>query len=319
MSDSFSWGDSRRFNSHTARLRAELGGRAQKLSVDAGFSCPNRDGSRGVGGCTFCDNSAFNPSYCQAEKSIPQQLLEGKLFHQRRYKRSVTYLAYFQAYSNTYAPLDVLRHRYEEALSLEGIKGLVIGTRPDCVDDEVLDYLKSLSLKHYVSLELGLESCFNSTLKRINRGHSMEESLSAIERAADAGLRPAVHLMLGLPGESEEAMLSEAGILSALPIKALKIHQLQIMKDTVMEKEYLQHPDEFRIFSLEEYIHFVIRFLELLNPSIAIDRLAAEAPPRFLHEVKWGKLRYDQVLQRIENEMERLNTWQGRLFDPSLL
>ena len=287
--------------------------RVQKLSVDAGFTCPNRDGKRGAGGCTFCNNDAFNPSYCQPEKSIRQQLAEGIAFHRSRYRRTSVYLAYFQAYSNTYGPLDVLQQRYNEALSVEGVKGLVIGTRPDCVENKVLELLAEFARRTPVFLELGLESCHDRTLLRIKRGHSFAEAEDAIRRAQGYALEPAVHLVLGLPGESKEDMLASAEILSGLPVRSLKLHQLQIIKGTAMENEWKLVPQDFNIFELEDYVDLVIRFLERLRPDIAIERLAAEAPPRYLAERRWGGLRYDQVLKRIEDEMEKRETWQGRV------
>lgn len=309
----FPWGDNRRFNAYSNRLKEAFGQRVQKLSVDAGFTCPNRDGFRGKGGCTYCNNNAFNPSYCKAEKSIRTQLEEGIAFHKKRYNRASSYFAYFQAYSNTYAPLDILEERYSEALGVEGVQGLVIGTRPDCVPDEVLDLLSSIKKEAYVSLELGLESCYDRTLLRINRGHDWHESVDAIKRAASKDLPPAVHLILGLPGESLDEMVNESAILSELPIRSLKLHQLQIIRGTAMEKEFRQNPGDFRIFELEDYIDLVISFLERLDPRIALERLAGEAPPQYLHERKWGGIRYDQVLSRIEKEMEHRNSWQGRL------
>lgn len=311
----YPWKDKRRFNAHSCRMREEMGSRIQKLSVDAGFSCPNRDGEKGRGGCTYCDNNAFNPSYCTPVKSITDQLLEGIRFHKQRYRKAAAYFAYFQAYSNTYAPLDVLEQRYMEALKVDGVKGIVIGTRPDCVPDDVLGLLRELASQTQIHLELGLESCYDRSLERINRGHSWEESLDAIKRAASAGFPPAIHLIMGLPGESVEDMIAEAGIISGLPIRSLKLHQLQIIKGTKMEKEFISSPEDFKIFELEEYIDLVIRFLEQLRPDIAIERLAAEAPPRYLYERKWGGLRYDQVLQKIEGEMEERDTWQGKFFN----
>jgi len=311
----YPWGDERRFNAHSRRLKERFGRRVQKLSVDAGFTCPNRDGSRGRGGCTFCDNDAFNPSYCMPSKPIAQQLAEGIAFHLNRYRRTASYLAYFQAYSNTYAPQATLKARYDEALGVEGVAGLVIGTRPDCVDEEVLSLLADYATRTYVSLELGLESCYDHTLQRINRGHGMADSIRALQLAASFGFAPAVHLILGLPGESEEEMLREADILSALPVGSLKLHQLQIIRGTPMEAEYMKDPGAFRTFDLEGYVALIIRFLERLSPSVSIERLAAEAPPRHLHQRLWGGIRYDQVLRVIEAEMEKLDTWQGRCFN----
>jgi hypothetical protein len=317
LSDSpsiFPWGDARRWNAYTARQRAREGGRWQKLSVDAGFTCPNRDGKVGRGGCTFCSNEAFNPGYCQPEKSITQQLQEGITFHRNRYRRADAYIAYFQAYSNTYAPLSVLKTRYEEALQVDGVRGLAIATRPDCIDEEILDYLKHLAKQHPISLELGIESLYNKTLQRIRRGHDAQCTEQAIRVAAAAGLPPTVHLILGLPGESREEILAEAGMISALPIGALKLHQLQIFRNTAMEKEFLEKPQDFRLLDLNEYATLLIDFLEQLRPDIPIVRLAAEAPPRFLRTQNLGGLRYDQIMQVIEKEMEDRNTWQGRLY-----
>ena len=194
------WGHARRFNAYSEYFRQQFGGRVQKLSIDAGFTCPNRDGTKGRGGCSFCNNNAFNPSYCQPVKSITQQITEGIGFHQKRYPRTIGYLAYFQAYSNTYESLEVLRSRYSEALGRPEVKGLVIGTRPDTVTGEILDYIASLGRDHYVIIEYGLESCYNSTLERVNRGHSFEDSLRAIEMTSSRGIRQGAHFIIGLPG-----------------------------------------------------------------------------------------------------------------------
>ena len=235
-------------------------------------------------------------------------------FHRNRYRRADTYIAYFQAYSNTYAPLAVLKARYEEALQVEGVRGLAIATRPDCINEEILDYLKHLAEKYPISLELGIESMYDKTLERIRRGHDAECSEKAIRDAAAAGLPPTVHLILGLPGETREEILAQAGMLSALPIGALKLHQLQIFRNTAMEKEYLEKPADFRLLDLNEYTSLLIEFLEQLRPDIPIVRLAAEAPPRFLRSQNLGGLRYDQIMLVIEKEMEARNTWQGRLY-----
>lgn len=235
-------------------------------------------------------------------------------FHRKRYRRADAYIAYFQAYSNTHAPLAVLKARYEEALQVAGVRGLAIATRPDCIDEEILEYLKHLAEQYPISLELGVESFYDKTLLRIQRGHDAECSLKAIQDAATAGLSPTVHLILGLPGESREEILAEAGMLSALPIGALKLHQLQIFRNTKMEKEFLEKPQDFSLFDLEEYVSLLIDFLERLRPDIPIVRLAAEAPPRFLRTQNLGGLRYDQIMQVIEKEMAARNTWQGRLY-----
>jgi len=311
-----SWGDNRRFNSYSGYFRKIFGARIQKVSIDAGFSCPNRDGSKGYGGCIYCNNDVFNPSYCMPEKSITRQLREGIIFHEKRYRRTNSYLAYFQAYSNTYASLSTLRRLYQEALCFPGIKGLIIGTRPDCVDEEILDYLRELSAKYYLSVEYGIESCYNKTLLRINRGHTFEDAEEALKMTADRGIHAGAHFIFGLPGETRDEMLKEADIISRLPLKTVKFHQLQIIKGTPIEKEYRQNPDEFQLFTWDEYRDFIIAFLERLNPAIIVERFTGEAPLRFLTGEGWGKKRTDTTVALIEKRLEELDTWQGRLFRP---
>ena len=263
-------------------FRQQFGCRVQKLSVDAGFSCPNRDGTLGTTGCTFCAGEAFSPSYCRTAGSITRQIDEGIRFHQWRYRKAAKYLAYFQAYSNTYAPLELLKERYSEALSHPQISGIVIGTRPDCIDDAKLDYLASLAKKCYVAVEYGIESCYDETLRRIHRGHDFACSERAIRATAERGLHVGGHLILGLPGESRQQMLAEADILSALPIDSLKLHQLQILRGTELERQWQQDPASLSPpFSLDEYIDLVCDFLRRLRPTIAIERLAGEVPPRY--------------------------------------
>ncbi|MEG1572970.1 MAG: TIGR01212 family radical SAM protein, partial [Bacteroidales bacterium] len=290
------WNHTRRFNAYSNYFKKEFGTRVQKLSIDAGFTCPNRDGKVGRGGCSFCNNEAFNPSYCQTHQSITWQIEEGKRFHAWRYKRAVSYLAYFQAYSNTYAPLAELKKKYEEALACEDVIGLVIGSRPDCVEEEVLAYLADLSQKYYIHLELGVESCYDKTLLRVNRGHDFASTQSAFALAKRYGVQTGAHLILGLPGETKEEMLLQAPILSSLGIKTLKFHQLQILKGSMMEQEYLASPEKFSFFELDEYIDFIIDFLEILDPSIIIERFAGEVPPRFQIGPCFAHIRNEQIL-----------------------
>lgn len=310
----FPWGHPRRFNSYISYFQKTLGTRMQKLSIDAGFNCPNRDGTLGTGGCTFCLNDAFNPSYCTPEKSVTQQIEEGIEFHRTRYRRAGGYIAYFQAFSNTYAPLELLKTTYGEALTHPLIGGISIGTRPDCLGEEVLEYLVEINQIKPVTIEFGVESCYNRTLLRINRGHTYEQAVQAIIRTSGAGLHTAAHFILGLPGESMEDMLAEAPIISALPIDSVKFHQLQILKGTPMEKENAQFPWDFIKFSLEGYIEFIIDFLEQFNPSIMIERLSGEVPPRYLAAHGWGLIRNDEVLRMIEKRMEERDTWQGKYY-----
>ncbi len=310
----YPWGHERRFNAYSNYFRGIYGARVQKVSIDAGFSCPNRDGTIASGGCTYCNNDAFNPSYCTTDKTVSQQIAEGIEFHKWRYNEAVSYLAYFQAYSNTYAPLTTLKKLYGEALSYPGVIGLIIGTRPDCIDDEKLAYLKELSREVYIAVEYGIESCYNKTLARINRGHSFEDAVSVVKKTAELGINTGAHFIFGLPGETREEMLNQAEIISSLPIKTVKFHQLQIIKGTRMEKEYQDNPDDFELFKWEEYLDFFISFLERLNSAIVVERFTGEAPPRFLTGVGWGKKRSDQIVSLIEKRLEELDTWQGRLY-----
>ncbi|MEI6577425.1 MAG: TIGR01212 family radical SAM protein [Bacteroidota bacterium] len=308
------WGHSRRFNAYAEFFKREFGSRVQKLTLDAGFSCPNRDGSLGVGGCTYCNNDAFNPSYCTPSKSITQQLEEGVAFHLKRYRRATNFLAYFQAYSNTYESLAILKGRYEEALAFPGVIGLVIGTRPDCVPDEVLDYLASLNRRTFLLVEYGVESIKEETLLSINRGHTYSKSVESIKKTAALGIRTAAHFILGLPGESRDEMIGMATEISGLPLHSIKLHQLQIVHGTKMALEYAQTPEKFEFFSLDNYIELIVDFLERLNPSFVVERFAGEVPPRFLVGPGWGKIRNDQILVRVEKRLEERQTYQGRLF-----
>lgn len=312
----FPWGDSRRFHSYASWFGRIFGGRLQKISVDAGFTCPNRDGRKGRGGCTFCNNDAFHPSYCQPQKPIRQQIAEGMEFHRRRYRRARGYLVYFQSYSNTYKPVDQLRDIYSEALSVEGVKGLVIGTRPDVVDEDVLALLKELQRTHFIMVEYGVESIFDQTLERVNRGHTFAEAVSAIEATAAAGLPCGAHFMLGLPGENHQMLRQYPDAIAKLSLTTVKFHQLQLFRNTPMAQEYAVNPGQFHLFRLEEYIDLMVFIVERLPPSMVIERIAGEVPPRFLVSPLWSQLRYDEVLRRFEDELEARNTWQGKYYNP---
>lgn len=301
-----------RYNSFTGYFREKYGCRLQKLVIDAGFTCPNRDGTLSRGGCSYCDNSAFHPGYSTPDKSIARQVAEGIEFHRGRYPRTVKYLAYFQPYSNTYAPLERLKSLYEEALAQDGVVGLSIGTRPDCLDDEKLDYLASLQEKgSVIMLEIGIESCYNSTLEHINRMHTFEQAVKAVEMAHARGLFVGSHFIFGLPGESVQMMLDSAAIINRLPVDSVKFHQLQIIRGTRMEKEFEEHPERFITWTLEEYIDFFIDFLELLNPDIRIERFAGEVPPRFVKSTPWGLVRNTELLRMLDERLEQRNTRQG--------
>lgn len=304
--------DGKRYNSFVGYFKRKYGERLQKIVLDAGFTCPNRDGSVGRGGCTYCDNAAFHPSYSTPGKSIRQQLDEGIEFHKVRYRTTEHYLAYFQAYSNTYAPLERLRQLYEEALSHPQVVGIVIGTRPDCVDEAKLDYLAELAQKHVVIVEYGIESCYDVTLRRINRGHDFETARRAVEMTAERGIDVGVHFILGLPGETRQMMLDACRMINELPVRSVKFHQLQIVKGTRMEREYAERPEDFERFSLDEYLDFFVDMLERLRPTLSIERFVGEVPPRFVNETPWGLIRNVELLRLLDLRLEERATWQGR-------
>ena len=209
-----------RYNDLSAYLSAHFPYKVQKISLNAGFTCPNRDGTVGYGGCTYCNNQTFNPAYCKTEKTVTEQLEEGKQFFARKYPE-MKFLAYFQAYTNTYAELEELKRKYEEALQVKDVVGIVIGTRPDCMPDTLLDYLEELNQRTFLIVEYGVESTDNDTLKRINRGHTFEVTEEAIRKTAARGIRVGAHIILGLPGETNDQLIKQAGVLSALPLTTL--------------------------------------------------------------------------------------------------
>ena len=304
-----------RYNSYIGYFRKTYGERLQKVVVDAGFTCPNRDGLVGTGGCTYCDNAAFHPGYSTAGIPIHEQIDEGIKFHRVRYRKAEKFLAYFQPYSNTYAPLERLREVYEEALSHPLVAGIVIGTRPDCVDEDKLDYLASLAREHVVVIEYGIESAYDRTLQRINRGHSFEDAVRAVEMTAARGLTQGAHFIFGLPGESVEEMLGYAPIINKLPLHSVKFHQLQIVRGTAMEREFAARPSDFVTFSLDEYLDFIADLLERLRPDLYIERFAGEVPPRFVNSTPWGLLRNTELIRLLEQRLEERDTFQGRLYN----
>lgn len=314
VDNKYIWNHNRRFNAYAPYFKKVFGQRVQKISVDAGFTCPNRDGSKATGGCTYCNNDAFNPSYCKPEKSIDQQVLEGIEFHKVRYRKASKYLIYFQPYSNTYAPLTQLKKIYESALEQPGVVGLVIGTRPDCIDEEKLEYLQELSKKYYIIIEYGIESIYNQTLNRINRMHTYEQSREAIIKTAEYGINIGAHFIFGLPGESRKMMMDSVTEISSLPLSTIKFHQLQIVSNTIMAKDYKLLPNDYELFSFDDYINFIVTFTERLNPNFIIERFAGEVPPRYLAGPGWGLIRNDQINIVIEKELEKRNAWQGKYF-----
>ena len=302
------------YRSYADYFRQLFGGRVQKLSLDAGFSCPNRDGTLGTGGCAFCMNEAFTPSYCTPRKSITQQLDEGIEFHRRRYRKAGRYLAYFQAYSNTYGPIELLKARYEEALAHPMVEGIVLGTRPDCVDGEKLDYLARLAERRYVAVEYGVESTSDRTLKAINRGHDFAAARRAIAETAQRGIHTGAHFILGLPGEDEEFLLAQTEAINALPLDTVKFHQLQLFRGTALAARYDADPSIFRFRTPEEYIELAVEILRRLRPDLVVERFAGEAPPRFHHGPDWGLMRNETLWMMLEKRMREKGAQQGDFF-----
>ena len=312
----YAWGDERRYNSYAGYFRRLFGRRMQKLSVDAGFSCPNRDGRIATGGCTFCNNGAFTPSYCSRGLSITRQIEEGVAFHRWRYREAQRYLVYFQSFSNTYAPLEVLRERYGEALAHPDVAGLIIGTRPDCVDEAVLDYLAELARDRYVAVEYGIESVYDASLRAVNRGHDFATAERAVQMTTERGLACGAHFILGLPGETDEMILEGVKAINRLGLTTVKFHQLQIFRDTAMALEFDEHPERFRFWTVDAYIDLVVEVLRRLRPDVVVERFASEAPPRYHHGPNWGLIRNEELWRRLEERLRERDTYQGELYCP---
>ncbi len=298
------------YNEFNAFLKRYFDRKVQKISLNAGFSCPNRDGTVGWGGCTYCNNQTFNPAYCDTGKSVTRQLEEGKAFFAHKYPQ-MKYLAYFQAYSNTYAGIDELKRKYEEALAVDGVVGLVIGTRPDCVPDALLDYFESLNRQVFLLIEYGIESTDNRTLERINRGHTFEVAADAVRRTAERSILTGGHIILGLPGEEEGDLTLQAERLSRLPLTTLKLHQLQLIRGTRMAHEFAEHPDWFHLYTAEAYADLVIRYLEHLRPDLVIDRCISQSPKELLIAPDWGLKNYE-FTNLLKNRMRSQGAYQGK-------
>lgn len=285
--------------------------RVQKISIDAGFTCPNRDGRLSTGGCIYCDNRTFNPAYCQRKDSITQQLEAGKQFFARKYPE-MKYLAYFQAYTNTYASISHLRELYEETLSVKDIVGIVIGTRPDCISDELLDYLEDLNRRTFLIVEYGVESANEDTLRRINRGHSFAQSRLAIEKTHQRGILTGAHIILGLPGEDAQENLRQAPLISSLPIDILKIHQMQIIRDTRLADEFEREP--FHIYSVNEYIELIANYIQRLRKNLVLERFVSQSPKELLIAPQWG-LKNHEFTDLLNNYLKNHQIHQGDLFE----
>lgn len=303
----------KRYNNYTAYIKNTFGERVQKISINTGFSCPNRDGTKGLGGCTYCNISTFSPAYCKPKKSISQQLDEGIAFFSTKYK-SQKYLAYFQAYTNTYADFDLVKKLYTEAISHPDVIGLVIGTRPDCINEDIVSFLENIAKEYYVSLEFGVESTLDKTLKIVNRCHTYQETIDAYNLAKNRGLHLGAHIIMGLPGESREELLNHAIKLSKLPIASLKLHHLQIVKGTMMAKQLKDSPEMFDLFSSEEYIELMTEFISYLRPDIIIERFISEAPPRLLLAPKWNGLKNFEIVDKIDKKLIEKDLWQGKKY-----
>ena len=298
------------YNDYGTWIRRQFPFRVQKISIDAGFTCPNRDGRISTGGCIYCDNRTFNPSYCQRRHSVTQQLEEGKRFFAHKYP-DMKYLAYFQAFTNTYAPLAQLKALYEEALQVEDIVGIVIGTRPDCISDELLDYLAELNQRTFVLVEYGIESTNNDTLLRINRGHTFQQSADAIQRTHQRGLLTGAHIILGLPGEDAAESLRQASVISSLPIDILKIHQMQIIRGTRLADEYEQQP--FHIYTVDEYIQLIAAYIQRLRPDMILERFVSQSPKELLIAPHWGLKNYE-FTNLLVNYLKQHKIHQGQFF-----
>ena len=293
-------------------LAARFPYKVQKISLHAGFSCPNRDGTKGRGGCTYCNNQTFSPDYCHTGRSITEQLDEGIAFFARKYP-DMKYLAYFQAYTNTYGATPYLAACYEEALAHEGVVGLIIGTRPDCMPPDLLAYLSDLARDRYLMVEYGIESTCDETLARVNRGHDYASAVDAVRRTAEAGIPVGAHMILGLPGESRETILSHAGRLSALPLTMVKLHQLQLIRGTRLAQEYEQGLADIYPYTVTEYVDLAIDFIERLRPDIVVERFVSQSPDALLIAPRWG-LKNHEFTARLLQRMRERNTWQGRLW-----
>lgn len=307
--------------------------KVQKLSVNAGFTCPNRDGTRGQGGCTYCNNQSFNPDYGVPRDSVAAQLERGKQFFRRAQQKRAAqrgggakaaqqplkYLAYFQAYTNTYAQLEHLKKLYEEALSVDEVVGLVVGTRPDCMPEALLDYFEQLARHTFVHIEYGVESTNDVLLRRINRGHDFACAVDAIERTAARGLPVGAHLIVGLPGETRESILAQAPLLNALPLDTLKLHQLQIVRGTTMAREYTQAlqagTSDFHFYTPQEYAILIVDLLERLRPDLVVERFTSSSPKELLIAPDWGLKNYEFVTL-VNREFAHRGTHQGALHTP---
>ena len=292
-------------------LRRHFDCKVQKISVNAGLTCPNRDGTKGTGGCSYCNNQTFNPEYCATGRSISEQLEQGKLFFARKYP-TMKYLAYFQAYTNTYASVKRLREMYEEAIAVPDVVGLIIGTRPDCMPDALLEYLAELSQRVFVMVEYGAESASDATLRLINRGHSWSETVNAVMRTHARGIFCGLHLILGLPNEWTDDFRATAAAVAQLPIDTLKLHQLQLIRGTRLARQVAEGDVAVMQWSAEEYIDVCIDFLRRLPRRIAVERFVSQSPASLLIAPRWGLKNYE-FTNLLHRRLSALQARQGDL------
>ncbi len=303
--------NNKRYNDYSSFIKEQFSERVQKISLDTGFTCPNRDGTKGLGGCTYCNNNTFNPNYCKPDKSITQQLDEGIAIFSKKYKTQ-RYLAYFQAYTNTYADINLVKKLYNEAINHPDVIGLVIGTRPDCINEDLINFLSDLSKENFISLEFGVESTLDRSLESINRCHTYQETIDAYELSKDKGLHLGAHMIIGLPGESRDDILNHAVELSKLPINSLKLHHLQVVKHTMMAVQYKENPDQFSFYTVDEYIDLITEFVALLRPDIIIERFISQSPFRLLIAPNWNGLKNFEIVAKIDNKLVEKDLWQGK-------
>ncbi|MCH8014910.1 MAG: TIGR01212 family radical SAM protein [Candidatus Dadabacteria bacterium] len=299
-----------RYNTYRPYIKEKLGYRVNKLSVDMGFTCPNRDGNLAIGGCVYCNNDSFVPPYARARFSMDQQITNGMNYLKKRFKAE-KFIVYFQSYTNTYDSVEKLEEMYRNALKYEDVIGIAVGTRSDCIDEEKISMFEELAKDYYVSLEFGIESIYDKTLEFMNRGHDYQSVLDAIEMSKGRGFEIGAHIIVGMPTETKEEMLAMAGEVSSLGIDVFKVHNLHIVRNTPLARMYRKEP--FSLFNFEEYIDFIIEFLERLSPDMVIERLFTDTPHQLLIAPDWGKSHL-QILQAIEAELERKDTYQGRLY-----
>ncbi|MBF8302993.1 MAG: radical protein [Candidatus Dadabacteria bacterium] len=300
----------RRYNNYNSYLKEKFGCRVHKVSVDVGFTCPNRDGNVAIGGCIYCNNDSFVPSYAKSRVSLQDQIRTGMEYLKKRFKAE-KFIIYFQAYTNTYDKIEKLEKLYREALDNENVVGLAIGTRSDCVDEEKIKLFDDLAKDWFVSIEYGIESIYDKTLEYMNRGHNYKSIIDAIRITKERGIHIGAHIIVGFPTEAKEEMLQMADEVSRLNIDFLKVHNLHIVKNTPLARMYAKDP--FHLFNYQEYLDFITCFLERLAPNIVIERLFTDTPQDLLIAPRWNKT-HTEILRGIDMELERRDTYQGRLF-----